>query len=81
MWPRLRDAESSVAESSTPRSAVVPNRRTICLPLQAALYRQMAPRFLTIMTGRNLPKIRQLREAGPSTINEKTIANFTLADP
>jgi len=35
----------------------------------------MAPRFLTILTGRNLPKIRQPRE--PSTINEKTIAGFT----
>ena len=37
----------------------------------------MAPRFLTILTGRNLPKIRQSREAEPSTINEKTIADFT----
>ncbi len=31
----------------------------------------MASRFLTILTGRNLPKIRQPREAEPSTINEK----------
>jgi hypothetical protein len=37
----------------------------------------MAPRFLTILTGRNLPKIRQPREPEPSTINEKTIADFT----
>jgi hypothetical protein len=37
----------------------------------------MAPRFLTILTGRNLPKIRQSRESEPSTINEKTIADFT----
>jgi hypothetical protein len=37
----------------------------------------MAPRFLTIRTGRNLPKIRQPREPEPSTINEKTIADFT----
>jgi hypothetical protein len=37
----------------------------------------MAPRFLTILTGRNLPKIRQSREAEPSTINEKTVADFT----
>ncbi len=37
----------------------------------------MAPRFLTILTGRNLPKIRQSREPEPSTINEKTIADFT----
>jgi hypothetical protein len=37
----------------------------------------MAPRFLTILTGRNLPKIRQPREPDPSTINEKTIADFT----
>jgi hypothetical protein len=29
-----------------------------------------------ILTGRNLPKIRQPREAGPSTINEKTITDF-----
>jgi hypothetical protein len=33
-----------------------------------------APRFLT---GRNLPKIRPSREPEPSTINEKTIADFT----
>jgi hypothetical protein len=37
----------------------------------------MAPRFLTILTGRNLPKIRLAREPAPSTINEKTIAAFT----
>jgi hypothetical protein len=36
----------------------------------------MAPRFLTILTGRNLPNIRQAREPAPSTINEKTIADF-----
>jgi hypothetical protein len=27
----------------------------------------MAPRFLTILTGRNLPKIQQPREPEPST--------------
>ena len=37
----------------------------------------MAPRFLTILTGRNLPKIRQLCKPEPSTINQKTIADFT----
>jgi len=37
----------------------------------------MAPRFLTILTGHNLPKIRQSREAEPSILNEKTIADFT----
>jgi hypothetical protein len=37
----------------------------------------MAPRFLTILAGRNLPKIRQPREPEPSTINGKTIADFT----
>ena len=37
----------------------------------------MALRFLTILTGRNLPKIRQSRGFEPSTINEKTIADFT----
>ena len=36
----------------------------------------MAPRFLTILTGRNLPKIRQKREPELSIINEKTIADF-----
>ena len=36
----------------------------------------MAPRFLTILTGRNLPKIQQSGEAEPSTVNEKTIAAF-----
>jgi hypothetical protein len=33
----------------------------------------MTPRFLTILTGRNLPKIRQAKEPEPSTIN----ADFT----
>jgi len=37
----------------------------------------MATRLLTILTGRNLSKIRQSREPEPSTINEKTIADFT----
>jgi hypothetical protein len=37
----------------------------------------MAPRFLTTLTGRDLPQIRQPREPEPSTINEKTIADFT----
>jgi hypothetical protein len=37
----------------------------------------MAPRILTILTGHNLPKIRQSGEAEPSTINEKTVADFT----
>ena len=32
---------------------------------------------LTILTGCNLPKIRQSREPQPSIINEKTIADFT----
>jgi hypothetical protein len=36
----------------------------------------MAPRILTILTGRNLPKIRQSREPEPSIVNEKTIADF-----
>ena len=39
----------------------------------------MAPRSLTILTGRNLPKIRQSRESEPSIINEKTVADFTRA--
>jgi hypothetical protein len=33
--------------------------------------------FLTIPTGRSLPKVRQPREPEPSTINEKTIADST----
>ena len=37
----------------------------------------MVPRFFTLLTGRNLPKIRQPREPEPSIINEKTIADFT----
>jgi len=37
----------------------------------------IVPRFLTILTGRNLPKIRQSREAEPSIISEKTVADFT----
>ncbi|MEA2918213.1 MAG: hypothetical protein QOJ15_10294 [Bradyrhizobium sp.] len=37
----------------------------------------MAPRSLTILTGHNLPRIRQPREPDPSIINEKTVADFT----
>jgi hypothetical protein len=37
----------------------------------------MAPRFLTILTGHDLPKIRHPREPEPSTIDEKKIADFT----
>jgi hypothetical protein len=37
----------------------------------------MAPRFLTILTGRNMPRIRQPKTPEPSIINEKTIADFT----
>jgi hypothetical protein len=38
----------------------------------------MALRFLTILTGRNLPKITgQPTKPEPSIINEKTIADFT----
>ena len=37
----------------------------------------MAPHFLTILSGRNLPKIRQPKEPEPSIINEKTVADFT----
>jgi hypothetical protein len=35
--------------------------------------------LLTILTGRNLPRIigQQSREPEPSTINDKTIAGFT----
>jgi hypothetical protein len=37
----------------------------------------MAQRFLTILSGHNLPKVQQAGEPEPSTINEKTIADFT----
>jgi hypothetical protein len=36
----------------------------------------MAPRFLTILTGHNLPKIQESREPEPSIINEKTVADL-----
>ena len=37
----------------------------------------MDPHFITVLTGRNLPKIRHQREPEPSIINEKTVADFT----
>jgi hypothetical protein len=36
----------------------------------------MAPRFMMILTGRDLPTIRQERTPQPSIINEKTLADF-----
>ena len=45
--------------------------RTICLPLRHTLWH-----LATILTGRNLPRIRQSGEAEPSTIDD-TIADFT----
>jgi hypothetical protein len=38
---------------------------------------RMAPQFMTILTGRDLPRIRQARAPEPSIIDEKTIADFT----
>jgi hypothetical protein len=38
---------------------------------------RMVPLILTILTGRNLPKIEQPRLPEHSTIDEKTIADFT----
>jgi hypothetical protein len=37
----------------------------------------MERHFLPIMTGYSLPRIRQLLEADPSIINNKTIGDFT----
>jgi hypothetical protein len=36
----------------------------------------MARRFLPIMTGQDLPKIRQPREGEASIINEEAVADF-----
>ena len=36
----------------------------------------MATRLLTILAGRNLPKIRQSGAAEPSIVNTKTVADF-----
>jgi hypothetical protein len=33
----------------------------------------MAPRFMTILTGRDLPRIRQDKAPEPSIINTKTV--------
>jgi hypothetical protein len=37
----------------------------------------MAPRFLTILTGRNLPKSGSRKDSDLSIVNERTIADFT----
>jgi hypothetical protein len=37
----------------------------------------MAPRFLTFLTGQNMPIIRQRPGSEPSIINERTLADFT----
>jgi hypothetical protein len=37
----------------------------------------MTTRFMTILTGRDLPTIWQARKPQPSIINEKTVADFT----
>jgi hypothetical protein len=37
----------------------------------------MVHRLFTLLTGRNLPKILQPREPEPSTVNEKTLGDFT----
>jgi hypothetical protein len=36
----------------------------------------MAQRFLTILTGRNLPKIVQPRQAEQPPVNERAVAHF-----
>jgi hypothetical protein len=42
-----------------------------------ALIGGMAPRILTFLSGPNMPIIRQRSDSEPSTIKEKTIADFT----
>jgi hypothetical protein len=37
----------------------------------------MTPLILTILTGRNLPIMRQAGEPEPSAITEKTVTDFT----
>jgi len=37
----------------------------------------MASHFLSILTGHNLPKFGRVRDPEPSTVKEKTIAEFT----
>jgi hypothetical protein len=66
----MRHRQRAVAISS-------PTCRTICQRSRSALQWRMASRFLTILTGHDLPKmIWQSREAEPSIINGKTIADF-----
>jgi hypothetical protein len=36
----------------------------------------MTLRFLTILTGHNQPKIQRAGEPEPSTVNDKTLADF-----
>ena len=57
-------------------------RRTLYLACRRPLgfYGPMASRFLTILPGRNLAKIRQPREPERSIITEKTIAEFTRVE-
>jgi hypothetical protein len=48
------------------------------LQLGRRLDDRMFPPFMIRLTGYNMPKIyRQPRDAAPSTINEKTVADFT----
>ena len=48
-----------------------------CLSDRSRFDAPMASRFLSLLTGRGMPKIRQPGGPAPSTINEKTIADFT----
>ncbi len=54
-------------------------RRQLPVRHGCALMARRAPRFLIILTGRNVPNIRQPRKPGPSIVTEKTIADFTRA--
>jgi hypothetical protein len=57
------------------RAALFGQSPIVCPSLDCQCTVMMAPHFITILTGCNLPKIRQAREPEPSIINEKTLGS------
>src|SRR5258705_10220231 len=75
--PRRPAEIRSIFENQLKRGAVrVRPHRTICLPRRDGLWLALAPPFPDDLTGRNLPEIRQSREA----LSRRSSTKRRLAD-
>ena len=77
LFPRLAQGQVINYHQQRTRPVLSPTHWVIAHRFRPRFDGAMDPHFITVLTGRNLPKIRHQREPEPSIINEKTVADFT----